>query len=61
MWISGVKEYTNQFNITGEYMIKENMKVFFQTAFTFIFNNKNIQNNFDSGFEFGIGFEYKLF
>lgn len=61
MWMSGIKEYTNQFNITGQYMIKENMKVFFQTVFTFIFNNKNIQDNFDSGFEFGIGFEYKLF
>lgn len=61
MWMTGTVEYTNQFTLTAQYNIFDNLMVYTESAFTFVFNNNNIQNNFASDFQIGIGCEYKLF
>ncbi len=61
MWMSGIREYTNQFTISGEYQIFDNLKLYGQVVYSFIFNTKNILNNFQQGIELGIGCEYSIF
>ena len=61
MWMTGIKEYTNQFCISATYNVSEKFNIYSQGLFTFIYNNNNISNNFQSGFEIGLGCEYKIF
>ena len=60
MWMSGIREYTHQFAIKGEYQFLQNLSAYAQIVYTFIYNNKNIFNNFAQGIELGIGCEYRV-
>ncbi len=61
MWMTGIKEYTNQLSIDASYNLFENLSFYSRASFSFILNNKNINKNFDTGFELSLGCEYKVF
>ena len=61
MWMTGTPEFTGQIAIDGHYKILENLDLSGRFVYTFVFNNKNILNNFNQGAEFSVALKYDLF
>lgn len=60
-WISGCCEYKNQFTINGSYNITKKMKVQGEFVYSFVFNARNVNDNFQQGIQTAISFEYRFF
>lgn len=61
MWLSGTISCTNRFTVQGEYRFFEKLSAFVSASYSFIYNNRNIKNNFAYGFEFSTTINYKIF
>ena len=61
MWMSGICEYKNQISIEGSYKFNKQIKLQGQFIYSFVFNAKHIENNFQQGIQTAISFEYKVF
>lgn len=61
MKLTGTLQYQNQFSLSGFYRINNHFKLDADVNYTFIFNAKNINDNFVSGLQLYGGVEYKLF
>ncbi|MBR5645804.1 MAG: hypothetical protein IKX23_04115 [Treponema sp.] len=59
--LTGTIQYTNQISLGGKYQINKNCSLDANLTYSFIFNNKNVEDNFGQGFQAGIAFEYRLF
>lgn len=61
MWMTGTREYTHQIAISGNYSPFEHLSFYAKIVYNLIFNNKNIKDNIQQGFEFSLGGQYSLF
>lgn len=61
MWMTGIPEYTHQIAVSGSYSPFERLIFLGKFAYTFVFNNKNVSDNFQHGFELSFGLQYSLF
>ena len=59
--LTGVVQYTNRITAHGSYKFNEHFSIEGQVIYTFIFNNNNINNNFQHGIEAGIAGTISLF
>ena len=61
MWMTGTPEYKTQISLYGHYSLFKNLDFSGKLNYTFVFNNKNIENKFDHGIEFSVAVKYELF
>lgn len=59
--LTGTIQYTNQISLSAKYQINKNCSLDGNLTYSFIFNNKNIPDNFAQGIQADIAFEYRLF
>jgi len=57
----GTIQYTNSLTASGSYEFNKYVTISAQMAYTFIYNNKNVEGNFDQGVELGLSVEFSLF
>lgn len=50
-YLTGIIQYTNELSLQGKYVINKNIELNSKLSFIFIFNHKNIPNNFECGVE----------
>ena len=50
-FLTGIIQYTNELSLQGKYVINKNIELNSKLSFIFIFNHKNIPNNFECGVE----------
>lgn len=50
-FLTGIIQYTNELSLQGKYIINKNFEINSKLSFIFIFNHKNIPNNFECGVE----------
>lgn len=50
-FLTGIILYTNELSLQGKYVINKNIELNSKLSFIFIFNHKNIPNNFEFGVE----------
>ncbi|MCF0124541.1 MAG: hypothetical protein HUJ68_02085, partial [Clostridia bacterium] len=61
MWMTGTCEYLNRVGVKGNYTFNEHFNLYGEINYSFIFNNKNIENDFEQGFEIILGGTLNLF
>jgi hypothetical protein len=49
--LNGIIQFTNELSVQGKYVINQNFEINSKLSFIFIFNHKNIPNNFECGVE----------
>lgn len=59
--LTGTVSYTNQITIKGSLNINSHLVLNGQGTYCFVFNNKNIEGEFEQGFEVALALEYLLF
>lgn len=60
MGLTGTVEYRNQLMLQGSYHILENLRLSGKCAYTFVFNNRHSEGNFQQGVELGLALTYNL-
>lgn len=60
MWLTGTVEYRNQLALSGSYHIRDNLRLTGKCIYTFVFNNKNVADDFQQGVELALAFTYNL-
>jgi len=60
MGLTGTVEYRNQLMLKGSYHILENLRLSGKCAYTFVFNNRHSEDNFQQGVELGLALTYNL-
>lgn len=61
MWMTGTCEYLNRLSVWGEYTVNNHFSVYGNFNYSFIFNNKNINERFENGIELTAGGSWSLF
>lgn len=59
--LTGTIQFTNAITLKGYYAFTNHLKIEGQASYSFIFNNKNISDNFEHGIELGASLTYNLF
>lgn len=59
--LTGTVSYTNQIALKCSYRLNEHFNFSGKFVYSFVFNSKNMDGNFQHGAEFSIGAEYSLF
>lgn len=60
-WLSGTIQYRNDISISGEYYFSSFFKVAAQGTYSFVFNNKHAEGNFQQGVELKLSCTCQLF
>ncbi len=59
--LTGTVQFTNSITLSSNYNITEHTGLSLKAGYTFIFNNKNVKDDFAQGFEGSVTFNYTLF
>lgn len=60
MGLTGIPEYRNDIVIKGSYAFLDNLSLKGQMIYTFIFNNKHTNGNFQQGIELSLALKYQI-